>query len=60
MGVFLVRLLEVLVQWVPHSVNDDTFHCLAMLLRLTQGMLSPTIARSVLVALSNRYTVRSR
>ena len=28
MGTFLVQLLSVLVQWVPHSVNDDTFHCL--------------------------------
>ena len=30
MGTFLVQLLSVLVQWVPHSVNDDTFHCLLL------------------------------
>ena len=45
MGDFLVQLLSVLVQWVPHSVNDDTFHCLSMLLRLTQGMLSSNQVR---------------
>ena len=55
MGAFLVQLLTVLVQWVPHSVNDDTFHCLSMLLRLTQGMLSPDHASTVLDALLDRW-----
>ena len=59
MGDFLVGLLGAMVQWVPHSVNDDTFHCLSMLLHLTRGMLTPEGASSVLNALLDRYTVRS-
>jgi hypothetical protein len=56
----LVGFFTHFASWVPHSVQDDTFELFQQLLDLLAPLLSPALLKSILYALTNKYTVRSQ